>query len=489
MPVRADPDLLARFLALVSPHENYPPFDGGYFQLGLGERWSKAQVLDAWRRGLAGLRAGEGSPYLGLYLHWPFCVSHCRFCFCQVVVPKGSGDMARYLAWLKEEMADFSPVFRGARFDSVYFGGGTPSFTTDAMLEDLLRCVRENFDVAPGAHVNFESAPSTLTRRRLMLLRRFGLTRLSLGVQSLDPVVLREVDRKGQTPELVARCAAWVRDLPGVVLNMDLVCGLPRQTPESFLDDVEAVARLGPEMIHVFEYHPTRHTLLAQEGRDFGDEQRESARGLLRAAAQRLEEMGYRPPWRDEKHRVNFRLESWQNHATRTYNGSLLGFGEGVFSHVFGQCWYHQRSAGFRAIPFDGEEEMRGYILHHLETRRRLYRGRFRRFFGRDPLEVEPLAAVLRELEGRGVLRIRARWIDYPYKGVHPGRRVWQLKRFYSARTAELICGAHPQVYRRLLDRAESLGSEGLDELLAARSRRSYMARRFLKVSAAGRRP
>ncbi len=485
-----DPEVLRRFLARISPDDCYPPMTGGFFRLEIGEEWPQGKVLSAWARGLEALRSGKAPRALGLYIHWPFCLSRCRFCFCPARVPERAGEMRGFLERLKAEMGLFSRFFRGFSFDSVYFGGGTPSFISEGDLAELLRALRDSFAVGPGAQVLFEAAPSSLTLRKLELLRSFGLNRLTLGIQTLDRDVLRSMDRGGQTLEGAERAVGWVRRFPGVALNVDLMCGLPGQSPASFLKDVARVCRWRPEMIHINQFDPRGQARSALEGGALSEGDRLRARRMLEAANHLVRRLGFRPPRRREKARVLRRLENRQHISVRWNKGSLLSLGPGVFSHVFGQCWYRPApgkegaGGGFLAVPFGLEEEMRGYALHHLETHRRLARARFRRLFGSDPLETV-LGRHLRDLEAEGLLRINRRWVDFPYSGVHPGRRLAALRRLFSPAMVSRLMAVHGADCQAFAARCREIGPQAADEELVSCSRDSFTSRRYLKLSAA----
>jgi oxygen-independent coproporphyrinogen-3 oxidase len=135
----------------------------------------------------------------------------------------------------------------------LHLGGGTPTFLSDAELEDLMAMIRRNFSLVPGGEYSVEVDPRTVTAERLKTLHRLGFNRLSFGVQDFDPAVQKAVHRV-QPAEQVFQLVQAARDTGFESINVDLIYGLPLQTPESFARTLAQVNALRPDRIALYAY-------------------------------------------------------------------------------------------------------------------------------------------------------------------------------------------------------------------------------------------
>ena len=194
------------------------------------------------------------SPPLSLYVHIPFCESVCYYCACNKVVTRDHGRVAAYLAALEQEMALYAQALGARRsISQLHFGGGTPTFLSDAELDRLMASLRQAFDIAPGAEMSIEVDPRTVTRQRLQHLAGLGFNRLSFGVQDFDEQVQRAVHRL-QPHDAVRDLVHAAREIGFESINMDLIYGLPLQTPASFTRTIAQVSALRPDRIALYAY-------------------------------------------------------------------------------------------------------------------------------------------------------------------------------------------------------------------------------------------
>ena len=188
---------------------------------------------------------------LGLYIHIPFCKSKCLYCDFYSL-PNSEAQMDRYTAALLKHMEELAPYARGHSVDTVYFGGGTPSFLGTKRLSKLLSRIRKLYHVEKGAEITLEANPESLdTPRQVRALRHAGFNRISLGVQSANNAELYAVGRI-HTFEQVERSVAAVRKGKIRNLSLDLIYGLPDQTMESWQNTVKTVTTLSPEHISCY---------------------------------------------------------------------------------------------------------------------------------------------------------------------------------------------------------------------------------------------
>lgn len=195
-----------------------------------------------------------GSSPLSLYVHIPFCESLCYYCACNKVITKHHERAAEYLDALDKEIdLHVARLGAGQSVSQLHFGGGSPTFLSDAELARVMGSLRKAFRIAPGAETSVEVDPRTVTPARLAHLASLGFNRLSFGVQDFDPAVQQAVHRV-QSREMVAALMASARELGFESTNVDLIYGLPKQTPESLQRTVREVAELRPERIALYSY-------------------------------------------------------------------------------------------------------------------------------------------------------------------------------------------------------------------------------------------
>lgn len=199
-------------------------------------------------------RAADPARPLSLYVHIPFCESVCYYCACNKIVTRQHDRATPYLDALEHEMALYVPAMGDARrVSQLHLGGGTPTFLNDAELSRLMASLRTCFDVVPGAEMSIEVDPRTVTRERLAHLATLGFNRLSFGVQDFDERVQQAVHRV-QPHDQVRDLVHAARELGFDSINVDLIYGLPLQTPASFVRTVSQVNALRPDRIAMYAY-------------------------------------------------------------------------------------------------------------------------------------------------------------------------------------------------------------------------------------------
>lgn len=206
-----------------------------------------------YRQRLAEARERTGDP-LSLYVHLPFCRERCSFCGCMVIITSKREVAARYLEYLTREIEMLSAALGGRRRVVQYhWGGGTPTYLSLEQIAALQATVTRHFDVDPGAEVAIEVDPRVTTMEQLALLREVGFNRLSMGVQDFTPEVQIAVNRV--QPEATTRALYdEARRLGFESINVDLIYGLPLQTPASFGRAVDSVVAMRPDRVATYSY-------------------------------------------------------------------------------------------------------------------------------------------------------------------------------------------------------------------------------------------
>jgi oxygen-independent coproporphyrinogen III oxidase len=191
---------------------------------------------------------------LSLYTHLPFCDRLCLFCGCNVVINKNHDVLIPYLKNLEWEIDQIARRIDNSRpVIQFHWGGGTPTYLNASQLEHLFQYVKERFRFAPDAEIGLEVDPRATREDQLRMLRRLGFNRISMGIQDFNPDVQRIVRRiqpYEQTKALFDLCRALAFES----INIDLIYGLPLQTPASFLESVNKVIDLGPDRVAMFSY-------------------------------------------------------------------------------------------------------------------------------------------------------------------------------------------------------------------------------------------
>ncbi len=270
---------------------------------------------------------------LGLYVHIPYCETHCPYCDFNVRVDANFPER-RYTDALVAELEHHAdgPPWRGATIATIYFGGGTPSLFSVGSIGRVLDAAAKRFLIAERCETSLEANPGTLSLEGLRELRSAGINRLSLGIQSFQPRALKVLGRL-QTAEDTLRAVPTARGAGFDDVSLDLMFAIPGQTLEDWRNDLDRATSFAPD-------HLSAYNLTYEEGTPFFAMRRD---GRLRAlgdeleaemfeeARHRLGAAGYRPyevsnfarRGRESRHNLNY----W--HA-----GAYLGIGAGAHSHA-----------------------------------------------------------------------------------------------------------------------------------------------------------
>ena len=184
------------------------------------------------------------SDKLGIYIHIPFCRSKCDYCDFYSLAGREE-QMDRYQKALLAHIRETAPLAQGIGVDSVYFGGGTPSFYGDRRLREVLSLLEKQFSLDRDAEITLEANPDSVDLKSLRRLRKAGFNRISLGMQSAQPQELADVHRP-HTPAQTDQAVAAAKKAGFRNLSLDLIYGLPGQTMDSWKTTVEHALSLIP---------------------------------------------------------------------------------------------------------------------------------------------------------------------------------------------------------------------------------------------------
>ena len=270
---------------------------------------------------------------LGIYIHIPFCRSKCDYC--DFYSLSGREDrMDDYQKALLAHLKETAVVAGAYPVDTIYFGGGTPSFYGDKRLREILSCIKKYYKVEPDAEITTEANPDSISFFSALKLRRAGFNRISLGMQSACPGELEAINRihtAKQTDEAVSACKrAGFQNL-----SLELIYGLPGQTEESWKQSVEHALSLIPQHLSCYGLKVEEGTPLAkrvEEGEVLPDDDMQAdlylwtVGRLERAGFPQYEISNFAKPGYESKHNLRYWL-------TRPY----IGFGPGAHSDFGGR--------------------------------------------------------------------------------------------------------------------------------------------------------
>ena len=239
-------DLIRRYDVSGPRYTSYPTADR------FVEAFSEAEYTQALTLRKSGL-VSKKLP-LSLYVHIPFCESLCYYCACNKIITKHHDRAAKYLRYLTREVDLHAAILgTGQPVSQLHLGGGTPTFLTDDELRELMAMLRRNFSFTPGGEYSIEVDPRTIDVKRLDTLAELGFNRLSFGVQDFDPDVQKAVHRL-QPAEQVFALVKAARERYFDSINVDLIYGLPMQSPESFDRTLAQINELRPDRIALYAY-------------------------------------------------------------------------------------------------------------------------------------------------------------------------------------------------------------------------------------------
>jgi len=231
-------ELIAKYDQQAPRYTSYPPVPF----------WSGPPTEQLWFEHL--LQNYNSELGADLYLHIPFCEKLCYYCGCHRTIKKNKVGNASFVSTLIKEWNLYQQKIENLFAHSIHLGGGTPTFLKPDELDDLLGHLVSGKPLALGS---VEVDPRTTSLEHLDIFKKYGLNRLSMGIQDFDLEVQREINRE-QSFELVSTLVDEVRQRQFESINFDLIYGLPKQTLKSIEETVQKVLSLAPDMVAFYSY-------------------------------------------------------------------------------------------------------------------------------------------------------------------------------------------------------------------------------------------
>jgi oxygen-independent coproporphyrinogen-3 oxidase len=239
-----DPELIRKYGGSGPRYTSYPTAD----------RFVEAFNAEAYGHWLANRNVGGVLRPLALYVHLPFCDTICYYCACNKIITKDHGRSAKYLKYLQREIRLVAQRLGEDRsVGQMHWGGGSPTFLSEAELAELAGMIRSEFRLDPAGEYAIEIDPRKIGPEKIALLAQLGFNRVSLGVQDFDPDVQKAVHRIQSVDETLGVVLA-ARRYGFKSVNIDLIYGLPKQGVENFERTLETVIACDPDRIALYSY-------------------------------------------------------------------------------------------------------------------------------------------------------------------------------------------------------------------------------------------
>ena len=388
---------------------------------------------------------------LGLYIHIPFCKAKCVYCDFYSL-PHGDDRMDAYTDALCAHLTEAAPLAASHTVDTVYFGGGTPSYLGEKRLCKILKVIEKRYQVARDAEITLEANPDSAGDwKALRALRRCGFNRISLGMQSACDEELRTIGRV-HTMEQVQQAVEAARKAKIQNLSLDLIYGLPHQTQERWMENLAAAVALNPEHLSCYGLKVEEGTPLFAMKDTAGLPGDEEQADMYLQTVEFLKQYGY------EQYEIsNFAQPGYESRHNLKYwmLEEYAGFGPGAYSDFGGVRYGYTRDLdGYIAGRLDLAESERispqeremEYIMLRLRTARgidiREFENRFRQRFA-------PLAAILESCAAHGLARqTETGWCLTPRGFLVSNRIIGDLQEELNREKAQRLARAAQGDYR-----------------------------------------
>ncbi len=369
---------------------------------------------------------------LGLYIHIPFCVKKCSYC--DFVSFEGCDDRLQreYVAELVKEIRRWGLLYeKRFQIDTIFFGGGTPSLMDERLICEIIASIRESFPVESDTEITLEANPGTLKARKLEAYRAAGINRLSIGVQSLDDGMLKNLGRIHSVDEFLKNYTL-ARKYEFNNINIDLMFAIPGHSLEIWADTLRKALELAPEHISFYslqiEENTRFYTMLKsgeiQQISDVLD------REMYHMAIEALNAAGYthyeisNACKQGYECRHNLKYWSMENY---------LGLGLGAHSYIdglrFSMTQDLQSYLNGEKINWQHKNDLKDDVSEYIFTGMRKTRGisfeAFRKRFGKELFEFYPeQRGLIGQYEQNGFIEVRDGFMRFTVKGFDISNRI-----------------------------------------------------------------
>lgn len=274
-------------------------------------------------------------PMIGLYAHIPFCEKKCHYCNFVITRTGDGAKESRFLDLFEKEITYRAPALRGRKLSTLYLGGGTPSVLSERELGRVFGAIRAQFLFIPSAEVTIETNPGDMTASKARLLKKLGVTRVSLGAQTFHDRTLTAINRAHNAAD-IHRSYEALRTAGIDNINLDLMLSLPGETEEDLAYSLKMLQKLNPEHVSIYELVIEDKTVFGkrvERGRlDLPEESLQIR--MLSMARGFLEKHG----WKSYE-LLNYAKKGYESRHNRLYwkNEEYVGLGPGAYMYIDGR--------------------------------------------------------------------------------------------------------------------------------------------------------
>lgn len=309
----------------------------------------------------------------GIYVHVPFCKQKCTYCdFASY--PKEIGKAEAYFACMIKEINSRGEELKGKTFDTVYFGGGTPSFVSAGYIAAIMKKLNERFTIAKNAEITLELNPGTIDEEKVSIYKRAGINRFSIGLQSACDKRLLSLNRIHTAEDFKQACAL----LKGENFSADVMIGFEDQKQQEVKDTIDLAADCGAKHISLYALKPEEGTPMFGKYLNGDLLSEDETADLYDFAREYLKSLGF------ERYEVsNFALPGYRSRHNMNYwkRGEYIGFGVAASSCInnrrftntesideYVHCLLHDKYAEVFSEQIEGDEIISEYIMLALRT-------------------------------------------------------------------------------------------------------------------------
>ncbi len=195
---------------------------------------------------------------LSLYVHIPYCFERCYYCYTHARKLENEKDLDIYTEKLIKYFHFFKPTFKKEVFDNLYIGGGTPSVLSEELLEKTLKEIFSCFNFTNKGEMTLENDPRNSSLGKLKIIKKYGITRVSFGIQTFNCDVLKINNRTHQSKKQVKKSVADARQVGFECINVDLIVGLYGESKKSILESLKEAIKLNPDTISIYTLQPMK---------------------------------------------------------------------------------------------------------------------------------------------------------------------------------------------------------------------------------------
>ena len=296
---------------------------------------------------------------LGLYLHIPFCLSKCKYCDFYSIPVASEALKDKYVQALISHMEEYSIQSKEFVVNSIFFGGGTPSLLNEVQIKLLMKKIKSLFRVSKNCEISMEINPGTVDYLKLKMLKKVGINRLSLGMQSFENKDL-EICSRAHNADDSFKCITEAQRVGFRNISIDLMYGIPGQTLQNVVDNINTAIALDIQHISLYglKVEPgtpfwfDRHTL------PFPDEEEE--RSMYFTSVGLLSKAGF-----SQYEISNFAKKGYRcSHNLKYWNcDEYIGLGPGAHSYFAGKRFSFKKDINLYVDSFDPEKKVSEQLL------------------------------------------------------------------------------------------------------------------------------